>query len=212
MEFYYCPADEYESISVIEKSRFICNVKSIASEEEAKEYIRKITKRHSLANHHCYAYIADNKGNIQKFSDDGEPQGTAGMPILNVLKSRFVYQSVAVVTRYFGGIKLGTGGLARAYGGAVCSCLDNAKLLKMYPAVVFEIETDYDGYIKVSSRKYSESFIIIERTFTDSVRLEVAVKAVSELSAVNFEQLIREVTKGCCKICKKTEIFYPFEV
>ena len=91
-----------EEVTVVQRSKFICTVKGVESEEDAKAFIAEIRKKHSLATHNCYAYIADEKGLIQKFSDDGEPQGTAGMPILNVLKSQSLYKTAAVVTRYFG--------------------------------------------------------------------------------------------------------------
>ena len=94
---------EFEKLNIIERSKFICYVKGVDSEDEAKAFIDKIRKEHSLATHNCYAYIADELGLIQKFSDDGEPQGTAGMPILEVLRNRKIYKTVVVVTRYFGG-------------------------------------------------------------------------------------------------------------
>ena len=103
---FFTLTEETENVIVIERSKFICNVKPINNEEEARAFIEEIRKRHSLANHCCYAYIADDKGLIQKFSDAGEPQGTAGLPMLEVLKNKRLYKTVAVVTRFFGGIKL----------------------------------------------------------------------------------------------------------
>ena len=120
-----------ENTTVIERSKFICALKGIENEEQAKEFIASVKKQHSLANHNCYAYIADEKGLIQKFSDDGEPQGTAGMPMLEILRAKGLYKTVAVVTRYFGGVKLGTGGLVRAYSGAVSDCAEKAKILRL---------------------------------------------------------------------------------
>ena len=136
---------EKENTNVIERSKFICNIKGVENEDEAKKFIETIKKRHSLATHNCYAYIADDKGLVQKFSDDGEPQGTAGLPMLEVLKNRKMYKTVAVVTRYFGGIKLGTGGLTRAYGGAVVDCLEVAKISTMCQSVLALISPDYEG-------------------------------------------------------------------
>ena len=102
-------ATTYEK--VIERSRFIANCAHVESEEEAKAFLAKIRAEHSLATHNCYAFVADKAGNLMRFSDDGEPQGTAGMPILDVLKNKKLFETAVVVTRYFGGIKLGTSGL-----------------------------------------------------------------------------------------------------
>ena len=103
---------------VIERSRFIANCAHAESEEQARAFIAGIRAEHSLATHNCFAFVADKVGNLMRFSDDGEPQGTAGMPMLEVLKNKKLFETVAVVTRYFGGIKLGAGGLVRAYAGA----------------------------------------------------------------------------------------------
>ena len=100
---------------VIERSRFIANCAHVQDEEEAKAFVAKIRAEHSLATHNCYAFVADKTGNLMRFSDDGEPQGTAGMPILDVLKNKKLFETAVVVTRYFGGVKLGAGGLVRAY-------------------------------------------------------------------------------------------------
>lgn len=173
---YFSLNGEIENTIVIERSKFICNIKGIENEIEAKEYIETIRKRHSLANHNCYAYIADDKGLIQKFSDAGEPQGTAGLPMLEVLKNRRIFKVVAVVTRYFGGIKLGTGGLTRAYGGSVSECLSLAKIAKMCEAVLIKINTDYEGYSRLLKVISNENVKTIKTEFLNSVEVYVAVK------------------------------------
>ena len=99
---YFTVLSEYENTIIIERSKFICYIKHVENEQEAKSFVELIRKKHSLATHNCYAYIADDKGLIQKFSDDGEPQGTAGLPMLEVLKNKRVFKTCAVVTRYFG--------------------------------------------------------------------------------------------------------------
>ena len=109
VECYLSVSGEYENETVIERSRFICKVKRISGEDEAKAFVEEVRKTHSTATHNCYAYVASEDGNIMKFSDDGEPQGTAGMPILEVLRNRGIMMTAVVVTRYFGGIKLGAG-------------------------------------------------------------------------------------------------------
>ena len=113
---------------VIERSRFIANAAHAADEEEARAFVAKVRAQHSLATHNCYAFVADKTGNLLRFSDDGEPQGTAGMPILEVLRSKKLFKTAVVVTRYFGGIKLGAGGLVRAYAGTAAEALAQADI------------------------------------------------------------------------------------
>lgn len=167
---------ESEISNVIERSKFICNIKSIEDETEAKEYIEILRKRHSFANHCCYAYIADEKGLLQKFSDDGEPQGTAGLPMLEVLKNKNIFKVIAVVTRYFGGIKLGTGGLTRAYGGAVLDCLNVANITKMCEATVISFSTDYEGYARLVKTTSDKNIAVLETNFDNLVNVKIAVK------------------------------------
>jgi uncharacterized YigZ family protein len=173
---YFTVEKETENIIVIERSKFICSIKPVNDEVEAKNFIENIKKKHSLATHNCYAYIADDKGLIQKFSDDGEPQGTAGLPMLEVLKNKKMYKTVAVVTRYFGGIKLGTGGLTKAYGGSVANCLNVCKILQMEDAIIYKVERDYDSYSKLLKVLDNKNVSIIETEFLNSVSVKFAVK------------------------------------
>ena len=165
---------ETEYISVIERSKFICLIRGVESEEDAKSFIDAARKKYPLANHYCYAYIADEKGLNQKFSDDGEPHGTAGQLILNALKSQGVYKTVAVVVRYFGGIKLGTGGLARAYGGAAAETLSSADIRTYSAAEFYKIALSYAQYKKFSG--LSGDFKTVKVEYGDSVSVEIAVK------------------------------------
>ena len=103
----------------IKKSKFICHVKRVSSEEEARDFINAIKKEHYKATHNCSAFIIGEQSDIKRTSDDGEPSGTAGVPMLGVLENHRITNSCVVVTRYFGGIKLGAGGLIRAYAGSV---------------------------------------------------------------------------------------------
>ena len=168
---------ETENVVIIERSKFICNIKGIENEEEAKDYVEIIRKRHSLANHCCYAYIADDKGLIQKFSDAGEPQGTAGLPMLEVLKNKKIFKAVAVVTRYFGGIKLGTGGLTRAYGGSVSDCLSKAKIGKMVMSNLLGVSPDYEGYSRLLKVLSDENVLVVSTEFENLVNVKIAVKS-----------------------------------
>lgn len=108
----------------IKKSRFICHLKRVKTEEEARDFINRIKKEHHKANHNCSCFILGEHGGIKRSSDDGEPSGTAGVPMLTVLEKHGLTDTVAVVTRYFGGIKLGAGGLIRAYAGSVAQAIE----------------------------------------------------------------------------------------
>ena len=120
-----------EAEIVEKKSKFIANVFYVESVEEAEEYIRKIKKEHKLARHNCYAFsIFSREGITDRFSDDGEPSGTAGAPMLNIISSKKITNILVVVTRYFGGILLGTGGLVRAYTGTFQEALDKVNIIE----------------------------------------------------------------------------------
>ena len=177
---YFTVLGEANNTIVIDRSKFICAIKGIEDEDDAKAFIETVRKRFSLANHHCYAYIADDKGLIQKFSDDSEPQGTAGLPMLDVLKSKKMYKTVAVVTRFFGGIKLGTGGLTRAYGGSVSECLKTAKILDMNPAVFCKVEVDYDGYSILLKLLANPSVSVLNTDFANTITVDFALKEQEE--------------------------------
>lgn len=174
MNSYRTVEGETEYVSVIERSKFICLIKGIEDENGAKEFIAKARKKYPLATHYCYAYIADEDGLNQKFSDDGEPHGTAGQPILTALKSGGLYKTVAVVVRYFGGIKLGTGGLARAYGGAVAEAVKAATVKTLSAAEFYKIALSYAQYKKFSL--FTGEFAIKKVEYGDSVWVEIAVK------------------------------------
>ena len=204
---YFTVAEENENIIVIERSKFICNVKGVEDEADARQYIEQLRKKHSLANHSCYAYIADDKGLIQKFSDAGEPQGTAGLPMLEVLKNRKMYKTVAVVTRYFGGIKLGTGGLTRAYGGSVSECLNISKIADMQKPIFIEIKLDYDGYSRLLKVLSNENVPLISSDFDDQVTVNVAVK---EEFFQAFRTKLVDAFNGKIDLLEKGNNYYNF--
>ena len=175
MKNFYTIDGECVSTITVEKSKFICRIKSIDSELSAKEYVADIVKRETGATHNCYAYVLQGETRF-KFSDDGEPHGTAGQPMLEVLKAKKLENVIAVVTRYFGGIKLGTGGLARAYSGAVIDCLQKANITCKYYSTVYNVCFDYNSYSKISKNFSSNGVKIISTNYNDGVDVVFAVQ------------------------------------
>ncbi len=207
MQGFFTVCGETENLIVIERSKFICYLKGVENEEQAKEFIERIRKRHSLANHNCYAYIADDKGLIQKFSDDGEPQGTAGLPMLEVLKNKRLYKTVAVVTRYFGGIKLGTGGLTRAYSGSVTEALEKTSILDMQFGVLVRLLPDYEGYSRLLKLTSNENVCVIKTEFENCVEVTLAIK---EDYFDTFKIKVSDTFYGKLEITELKRDYYSF--
>lgn len=159
---------------VIEKSRFICYTKMTESEDGAKEFVDQIRKKHPFATHNCYAYVVEG-GKVARFSDDGEPQGTAGIPMLEVLKNRGLKDTAVVVTRYFGGIKLGAGGLVRAYSSCTSAGLDEAGVEENIISNVYKISFGYEKYSLFLKfiEKYKQK--MISSDFAEGVVIKIAV-------------------------------------
>lgn len=208
--------DKYLSVNgecvtekVIEKSRFIATSRHVESEREAKAFISEISAKYSDATHNCFAYICDNLGNFPRFSDDGEPQGTAGMPMLEVIKNNSLLEVAVVVTRYFGGIKLGAGGLVRAYAGAVAENLSAAQKVLYETCAESKYTVDYSS-VDAALRYFSECGAdIINTEYLNEVIFTVAVKKREEES-FNSELLNR--LNGRVKIEKQKEYFFPFKI
>ena len=166
-------SDNVRSELIEKKSKFIANAFQVKNKEEAENRINEISKEYFDAKHNCYAYIInDGKNIIEKMSDNGEPSGTAGMPILNVLKKRNLQNVLVIVTRYFGGILLGTGGLTRAYSGVTTQCIDKANIIKMDFGIQYQICTTYNDFknmkyeleknqIQIENIEYGEKIRII---------------------------------------------------
>lgn len=158
---------------IIKKSEFIGYVKHVEDEEEAKEFITSIKKKHYNATHNCSAYVIGEKNEIQKSSDDGEPSGTAGKPILELIKKLELKDTAIVVTRYFGGIMLGAGGLIRAYGSAAKAGIVATGVIKrtLYSKVTIVI--DYNWYGKIENEMNSRKYKIYETSFQDNVSVTI---------------------------------------
>lgn len=194
---------------IIEKSRFITTSRHVGGEEEARSFIAEISKKYSDATHNCYAYICDSVGNFLRFSDDGEPQGTAGMPILDVIKSNALVQTAIVVTRYFGGIKLGAGGLVRAYSGGAAENIAAAQKVLYEECTENEYEVDYPQADSIS-RYFSESGAdILGSEYSDKVKFIVAVK---KRDAEKFNSALSDRLCGKVKITPKKSCYFPFRL
>ena len=157
------------------KSRFIASVKSVKSQEEALEFIEGKKKEYWDARHNCFAYIIGNENAIMRCSDDGEPAQTAGRPMLDVLINKGVYNVVVVVTRYFGGVLLGTGGLVRAYQGATIAGLDNCILMKECQGYQVQITTDYNGYGKIEYILRERNIPMGQVEYLDNVKINLVI-------------------------------------
>ncbi|MGM0867007.1 MAG: YigZ family protein [Bacillota bacterium] len=177
----------------IERSRFITYVYRAETEEEAQEFITSIKKKHHDANHNCSAYMIGENNLIQKANDDGEPSGTAGVPMLEVLKKRDLKDTVVVVTRYFGGIKLGTGGLIRAYGRATSEGLNATGIVERRLMRVMKTKIDYTWLGKVENEVRSSNYQLKEIHYLDAVEIEVYVE---EASKQQFVDWMTELTNG----------------
>lgn len=192
---------------IIEKSRFITVSRHVRGEEEAKAFISEIAKRRADATHNCYAYICDSLGNNLRFSDDGEPQGTAGMPMLEVLKNNRLCETAVVVTRYFGGIKLGAGGLLRAYSGCVAENIAAARKVEYELCAESVYEVDYSDNAAACNFFAGNDCTVISTDYADKVIFCVAVRAVNEK---NFNAALNDHMCGRVKIKKIKEYFFPF--
>jgi uncharacterized YigZ family protein len=177
----------------IRKSRFICAMARVDSEEAARAFIAERRKEHWSANHNCTAYVLGADGGVQRSSDDGEPAGTAGVPMLEVLRHRRITDAVAVVTRYFGGTKLGAGGLIRAYGNSVSAAIEEFGLLERRRLLVVDVFADYVLGGRLESDLRDSALTVREVAYEDRVRIEVALP---EAELPGFEIRLAELTGG----------------
>ncbi|MCG1450224.1 YigZ family protein [Staphylococcus epidermidis] len=161
--------------NVISKSRFIAYIKPVSTENEAKAFIDAIKTKHKDATHNCSAYTVGPEMNIQKANDDGEPSGTAGIPMLEILKKLEIHNVCVVVTRYFGGIKLGAGGLIRAYSGAVRDVIYDIGRVELREAIPVTVTLDYDQTGKFEYELASTTFLLREQFYTDKVSYQIDV-------------------------------------
>jgi uncharacterized YigZ family protein len=173
------------------KSRFIAHVSPVSNEEDALAFIKAVKESHKTANHHCYAYIIGINAGLMRYQDDGEPQGTAGIPILEVLKKNNLCNCVAVVIRYFGGILLGAGGLARAYSATAAKAVRSAGVVKAEKSVRLSTVVSYTFWDQVNYALGKLPVCDIEKEFSDKVQLLLTVRE------QNLAQLQQELASLC---------------
>jgi uncharacterized YigZ family protein len=182
-----------ENEIIIEKSRFIAYIARAETEEEAIDFIQTVKKKHWNATHNCSAYLIGEHDLIQKANDDGEPSGTAGVPILEVLKKRKLKDTAVVITRYFGGIKLGAGGLIRAYGKATSEGLNATGIVERKLMQVMHVKVDYTWLGKLENELRASIYEIKEIHYLEAVEIEVFV---NEAETQKFVDWMIELTNG----------------
>ncbi|MGG0657721.1 YigZ family protein [Rummeliibacillus pycnus] len=193
---------------VISKSRFIANCKRVESEQEAMEFIQYIKKEHNSATHNCSAYLIGEHDQIQKANDDGEPSGTAGVPILEVLKKQHLQDTAVVITRYFGGIKLGAGGLVRAYGKATTAGIDASGVVERQVHHLMKIDVEYVWLGKLENEIRNSSYLMKDVNYADHVEFYVFVPEEEEYK---FTEWLTEMTNGQANITCDDKLFLEFD-
>lgn len=197
MKNYLTVKSAVETVLTINRSKFICNLKKIESEDEAEDFIKSVSEKYRGATHNCFAYILNEEGSVQKMSDAGEPQGTAGQPMLEVLKKNNLTKVAAVVTRYFGGIKLGAGGLLAAYTKAVAMAVDSAGTAEAIFSSVYKAIMPYSQVSRFLQGLAQISGEVSDTLYLDEVEITVFVPEENEDKLIS---LYKEITNGKDKI------------
>ncbi|GGA67110.1 YigZ family protein [Ornithinibacillus halotolerans] len=194
---------------VIQKSRFIGTIKRVETEEEAQAFIQELKKKYHDATHNCSAYIIGEHDQIQKANDDGEPSGTAGVPMLEVLKKQNLKDTAVVVTRYFGGIKLGAGGLIRAYGSSTSEAIKAVGIIKRQLMKGFSITVDYAMLGKLENELRNSNHILETINYLENVEFIVYVEDGQE---EDFQAWMVDLTSGQGEIKLIGEKYIEIEV
>lgn len=203
---YFSVLDYSEAEQVVEKSRFITYTKPVYDENEAAEFIARIKKLNYDASHNVSAYVIGESSDIKRYSDDGEPSGTAGMPMLDVMLKKGITNTCVVITRYFGGIKLGTGGLVRAYTESTKMGLEASKIVEYREMRCYSITCTYDSAPKIQYRLKGSDVIIKDNEYLEKVRFLVYVK---EDEMKILDELI-DITSSLIYIEEKDNVFVRF--
>lgn len=207
---YQTVREGFETESMIQKSRFITRVYPISSEEEAQEIITSVKKEHYKATHVCSAWVLHTLPEKMKASDDGEPSGTAGRPILEVIRRKNLQNVLVLVIRYFGGIKLGAGGLCRAYAGGCSDVLREAALIRKEYDSIIRVEMEYTSYQTLKYQLEKKGIKPADEQFTDMVALTFEIPF--ELTN-GFISLVEDITDGgcLCEILETQLIDHPLD-
>jgi uncharacterized YigZ family protein len=179
--------------SEIKRSRFLCALAPAPTERAAQDFVRRIRGQHPGATHNCFAYVIGPDGRLHRASDDGEPGGTAGTPMLQVLLGREVRDTVAVVTRYYGGVQLGAGGLARAYGGAVSAALDEIGTVERRRLVLVTVTTDHQRAGRLENELRAAGRTVRDITYAAEVTLRLGIP---EADLPAFRSWLADATSG----------------
>lgn len=190
---------------VEKKSRFIATVRPVKSEEEALAFLEEMKKKYWDASHNCFAYSIGLNREYTRCSDAGEPSGTAGRPMLDVILGEDIYNVAVVVTRYFGGVLLGTGGLVRAYSKAVQEGLAASRIIEKRRGISLKVTTDYTGIGKIQYIAGERSIPILNSEYTDKVVLELLIPS-DETEAV--QKAVTEGTNGRARMQKDRELYF----
>ena len=194
--------------SIVQKSRFISYASPVKTQEEALAFLENIRQKHRDARHHCYAYIIGRNAGIMRYSDDGEPGGTAGMPIIEVMKARKVVDAAVVVTRYFGGVLLGAGGLVRAYSHACATALNAAGVCEMHPTQRWLFEVAYPLWDKVQYGLKNQPICMESTEFSTAVTFGLLVRSQDSEA---LQQELTAITDGQLTTLMTDELFHPWE-
>ena len=204
--------DQYKTVlkggngEIVEKkSRFIATVRPVKNEEEALAFLEEMRKKYWDARHNCYAYSVGMNREYTRCSDDGEPSGTAGRPMLDVILGEDIYNVAVVVTRYFGGVLLGTGGLVRAYSKAVQEGLSGSVVIEKKKGISLKVTTDYTGIGKIQYIAGERQIPILDSEYTDKVVMKLLVPN-SETEAV--QKAVTEGTNGRAEMEKEKELYF----
>ncbi|TGB02379.1 YigZ family protein [Halobacillus salinus] len=209
LESYYTVKPEGSDEVTIQKSRFIGYVKRCETEEEAQAFIQEIKQKHSDATHNCSAYMIGEHDLIQKANDDGEPSGTAGVPILEVLKKRGLKDTAIVVTRYFGGIKLGAGGLIRAYGGTASQAIETTGVVRRQLMKQVKVTLPYHLLGKVENEVRNSSYTLDTINYLENVELVIYVESGQEQA---FEDWMVNLTSNHAELAHGEPTYVEFDV
>ena len=187
------------------KSRFIATTRLVKTEEDAAAFIEEMRKKYWDATHNCFAYVIGERREIVRCSDDGEPSGTAGRPMLDVLLGEELYDTAVVVTRYFGGTLLGTGGLVRAYSKAVQEGLACSRVITKYHGVLAEVDTDYNGVGKLQYLFAQREIPVMDSQYTEAVKMQILIPKGKE---EEIKKAVTEATSARAQVKKVRELYH----